>query len=71
MKLCHFFQQKIDTIHEQVIRGELKSVKRMLDKRGWVQVHDYNYWECSGYKMYKCSCLAQFMNEIKFELNTS
>ena len=39
------FQQKIDTIHEQVIRGELKSVKRMLDKRGWVQVH-HNFYKC-------------------------
>ena len=42
------FQQKIDTIHEQVIRGELKSVKRMLDKRGWVQVrYIMHFYACT------------------------
>ena len=40
---CNKFipQEKIDTIHEQVIRGDLKSVRRMLDKRGWVVARDH------------------------------
>ena len=35
------FQEKIDTIHEQVIRGDLTSVRRMLEKKGWANARDH------------------------------
>lgn len=35
------FQEKIDTIHEQVIRGSLRSVRKMLDKKGWATARDH------------------------------
>ncbi|TRY79118.1 hypothetical protein TCAL_09905 [Tigriopus californicus] len=35
------YQEKIDTIHEQVIRGDLNSVRRMLEKKGWSNARDH------------------------------
>ena len=35
------FQEKIDAIHEQVIRGDLVSVRKMLDKKGWACARDH------------------------------
>jgi hypothetical protein len=35
------FQEKIDTIHEQVIRGDLRSVRTLLDKKGWANARDH------------------------------
>ena len=36
-----FLQEKIDTIHEQVIRGDIRNVRRMLDKKGWATARDH------------------------------
>ena len=36
-----YIQKKIDLIHEQVIRGDLRSVRKMLDKRGWAGARDH------------------------------
>ncbi len=43
MNNLHFcpLQDKIDAIHEQVIRGDLHAVRRMLDKRGWASARDH------------------------------
>ena len=35
------FQEKIDTIHENVIRGDLRSVRTLLDKKGWANARDH------------------------------
>ena len=37
---CHF-QDKIDTIHEQVIRGDIRHVRNLLDKKGWANARDH------------------------------
>ena len=29
------WQEKIDSIHEQVIRGDIRSVSGLLEKKGW------------------------------------
>jgi len=34
-------QEKIDTIHEQVIRGDTRSVRQLLDKKGWANARDH------------------------------
>ena len=34
-------QEKIDAIHEHVIRGDLRGVRRMVDKRGWAAARDH------------------------------
>ena len=35
------FQEKIDTIHEQVIRGDIRHVRNLLDKKGWANARDH------------------------------
>jgi len=36
-----FSQEKIDAIHEQVIRGDVKTVAGLLDKKGWANARDH------------------------------
>ena len=36
-----YFQEKIDTIHEQVIRGDIRHVRNLLDKKGWANARDH------------------------------
>ena len=31
------FLEKIDTIHEMVIRGDINRLKALMDRRGWAQ----------------------------------
>ena len=31
------FLEKIDTIHEMVIRGDISRLKALMDRRGWAQ----------------------------------
>ena len=31
------FQEKIDTIHDMVIRGDINRLKALMDRRGWAQ----------------------------------
>ena len=35
------FQEKIDSIHESVIRGNIREVRGHLDKRGWANARDH------------------------------
>lgn len=35
------FQEKIDTIHEQVIRGDVRNIRNLLDKKGWANARDH------------------------------
>ncbi len=35
------YQEKIDAIHEHVIRGDLRAVRKMLDKKGWSNARDH------------------------------
>ena len=39
--VLHKSQEKIDTIHEQVIRGEMRLVRGLLDKKGWANARDH------------------------------
>ena len=41
LKLYCYFQEKIDTIHEQVIRGDIRHVRNLLDKKGWANARDH------------------------------
>ena len=34
-------QEKIDLIHEQVIRGDKNQVYKLLDKKGWANARDH------------------------------
>ena len=34
-------QEKIDSIHEQVIRGDMRAVQSLLDKKGWANARDH------------------------------
>jgi hypothetical protein len=31
------FQEKIDTIHDMTIRGDINRLKALMDRRGWAQ----------------------------------
>ena len=35
------FQEKIDSIHEAVIRGNIRETRGHLDKRGWANARDH------------------------------
>ena len=35
------FKEKIDSIHESVIRGNIREVRGHLDKRGWANARDH------------------------------
>ena len=37
----HDFKEKIDLIHEQVIRGDKNQVYKLLDKKGWANARDH------------------------------
>ena len=37
----HYFQEKIDMIHDLTIRGELGRLKVMLDRKIWVTARDH------------------------------
>ena len=41
LKFYCYFQEKIDTIHEQVIRGDIRHVRNLLDKKGWANARDH------------------------------
>ena len=36
-----YLQEKIDLIHEQVIRGDKNQVYKLLDKKGWANARDH------------------------------
>ena len=39
--MSFFLQEKIDLIHEQVIRGDKNQVYKLLDKKGWANARDH------------------------------
>ena len=40
-KMVYPLQEKIDLIHEQVIRGDKNQVYKLLDKKGWANARDH------------------------------
>ena len=64
MPLFHDPQEKIDSIHEQVIRGDIRSVSGLLEKKGWANARDHY-----GHSpMHKC-VMANQEDILKFLLN--
>ena len=39
--MSSIIQEKIDSIHESVIRGNIREVRGHLDKRGWANARDH------------------------------
>ena len=60
----NILQEKIDLIHEQVIRGDKNQVFKLLDKKGWANARDHY-----GHSALHKSVMANQGDIMKFLLN--